>query len=90
MANSKANIHHVISQCIKQGFLNQISRNELRKIIMQALCVIDDRTIDKYERAIFAMEFVTQPRPLTYQWNYSKLSEIPALKQLTIQQGVSQ
>jgi len=86
MTNSKENIHSIINHCIKHGYINQISRSDLRKAIMQALCVIDNRTIDKYEKALLAMDYMTQPRPLTYQWNYSKLSEIPTIKQLTIHQ----
>lgn len=88
--NSKQKCEFIISTALSCGFVSQISQHKLRDLIASSLILVDERSINKWEKALCRFGYIQlkEARISTiYTWNYDKFREIPALQQLTIQQA---
>lgn len=89
--NAKDKCEKVLKELIVEGKTGQFTKQSLDAAIINALNVIDPRTINNIGNAIVTLSYLTQTAPKIYKINFETISAIPALKQLTIaetQQGL--
>jgi len=88
--NNKQKSESIIKYAIANGYLTKLSQSQLRDTIASALFLVDERSIIKWEKALFRFGYIEVDNPqfarVIYKWNFQKLSEIPTIKQLTIEQ----
>ena len=56
--NAKKVCDDIIKQLIKDGFVYQITRKDLEKAIMKVRNIIDERSIDRWIRALITFEYI--------------------------------
>ena len=76
-SNNQIRCEAIVREAFIKGFVNQISRNDLRNSIQSSLYLIDERSIDKWEKALKTFSLIIESEPKLgrrfYCWNYPKL-----------------
>lgn len=85
--NAKEKCEKVLKELIVEGETGQFTKQSLDAAIINALNVIDPRTISNIGNALVTLGYLTQTAPKIYKLNLEKIAAIPALKQLTIEES---
>lgn len=85
--NAKDKCEKVLKELIVEGETGQFTKQSLDAAIINALNVIDPRTISNIGNALVTLSYVTQIAPKIYKINLEKIAAIPSLKQLTMEES---
>ena len=69
----------IVKSLVRNGYLHQVREKDLQETIMKVRKCIDDRTINRWIKALVTFEYLENDAPQIYKINPLKIPDLMAM-----------